>query len=84
MVVQVFDVPDGDIPSIMVSKDDRHAKPRLSSLSPLGERAGERGLRGRVEGSVFDLAFRLCCFRFPFASLRAIRSCGIASMSFFA
>ena len=49
-------VPGSDIPSIIVSKDDRHAKPRLFSLSPLGERAGERGLLGE-RSAFFPLIF---------------------------
>ena len=50
-------VPVGDILSIIVSIDDRPAKAVFPPSLPVGERAGERGLRGWEEGSLLDLSF---------------------------
>ena len=43
-------MPGGDIRSMRVSFNDRPAKAVFPPSLPVGERAGERGLRGGGEG----------------------------------
>ncbi len=55
LTYRLCDVPDGDTLSIGVSINDRHATCAFPPSLPVGERAGERGLRG--EGSLLTLPF---------------------------
>ncbi len=61
------DVPDGDFLSIRVVYRSPARDVPVSSLFPLGERAGERGLGGRGEGlpMISQFAFRFCSSPFP-------------------